>query len=154
RPDVILSWLRGVHFAKNVGFAEVKRIEERGNSYSICNDLVQLSKFSKAAIENSEAKACLAIQSVGRTSTFYMTKLVAGYFYVMIEIGTVTTPSSLENVAPYLMELGTIKNVLRIFKTCCVAGDGEMKKIKNSNRTILLGRNRSRPSVTRHRYAS
>lgn len=50
--------------------------------------------------------------SVGRTSTFYMTKLVADYLYVIIEIGTVITPSSLENLTPYLMELGTIKNVL------------------------------------------
>ncbi|KAJ8654731.1 hypothetical protein O0I10_009622 [Lichtheimia ornata] len=78
RQDVILSWLRGGHFAKNIGFAKVKRIEERANS----------SKFSKSAVENREAKACISIQSVGRTSTFYMTKLVADYLYVIIEIGT------------------------------------------------------------------
>lgn len=56
RQDVILSWLRGGHFAKNIGFAKVKRIEERANS----------SKFSKSAVENREAKACISIQSVGK----------------------------------------------------------------------------------------
>ncbi|ORY90461.1 hypothetical protein BCR43DRAFT_518922 [Syncephalastrum racemosum] len=34
-PGVMISWLRGVEFAEHVGFAEVKRIEERANNYAL-----------------------------------------------------------------------------------------------------------------------
>ena len=65
RPDIMISWQRGLELAGNVGFGEVKRIQEASNSYAISQDLVRLGDFAKAAIMIGEAEACLTIQAVG-----------------------------------------------------------------------------------------
>ncbi|KAI7878826.1 hypothetical protein K492DRAFT_217699 [Lichtheimia hyalospora FSU 10163] len=152
RPDIMISWQRGLELAGNVGFGEVKRIQEASNSYAISQDLVRLGDFAKAAIMIGEAEACLTIQAVGRTCTFYMMKMIAGHFLSMIEIGTICTPSSLENLPQYLMELDTVLNVLRIFQTYCKAGRGKTRSVLECERVVSPSRDRSRSCITKHKY--
>ncbi|KAI8140614.1 hypothetical protein BJV82DRAFT_621808 [Fennellomyces sp. T-0311] len=68
RPDVMISWARGVTFAGQIGYAEVKRIKERTNSYSLSKDLLRLGDFAKGSIESGSAEVYLSIQAVGTSS--------------------------------------------------------------------------------------
>ena len=68
RPDVMISAFRGVTFTKNVGFGEVKSIQQCSNNFAISKDLIRLGLFSKEAINNYNLNGCLAIQTVGKSS--------------------------------------------------------------------------------------
>lgn len=93
-----MSCLEGVQYKMTIGFAEVKPTAESDNNYSIAKDLIRLGRFSKNAIDHSNLNACLSIQSVGRTTTFYLTKLISDSLYFMMELTTFTLLLSLSNL--------------------------------------------------------
>ncbi|ORE03988.1 hypothetical protein BCV72DRAFT_180580, partial [Rhizopus microsporus var. microsporus] len=85
-------------YKTTVGFAEVKLVTDSDNSYLIAKDPIRLGRFSKNAINHSNLDACLSVQSTGHIITFYLTKLMSDGLYVMMELVTLTTPSSLSNL--------------------------------------------------------
>ena len=62
RSGVIISALQLVTFTKNVGFGEIKSIQQCSNNFAISKDLIRLGLFSKEAINNYNLNGCLAIQ--------------------------------------------------------------------------------------------
>ncbi|KAG1139304.1 hypothetical protein G6F37_002740 [Rhizopus arrhizus] len=109
-----------------IGFAKVKPAAESDNNYSIAKNLTRLGRFSKNAIDHSNLEACLSMQSVGRTTIFYLTKLMSDGLYLMMELATLAMPSSLSNLTQYLIQPDDVVKLLTIFEQHCkvVSHDG------------------------------
>ncbi|KAI7847687.1 hypothetical protein BDC45DRAFT_411363, partial [Circinella umbellata] len=109
----------GVTFTKNVRFGEIKSIQQCSNNFAISKYLIHLGLFFKDAINNYNLNGCLAIQTVGFTTTFYISILTADSIYTMIEIGNITVPSAVSNLRKYLIDLDIIFNILYIYEQRC-----------------------------------
>ncbi|KAI9006705.1 hypothetical protein CLU79DRAFT_879219, partial [Phycomyces nitens] len=163
RPDAMISCFEGVQYKMTIGFAEVKSVSESSNNYSIGKDLIRLGLFSKNAIDHSNLEACLSIQSVGCTTTFYLTKLMSDGVYFMMELATLTMPSSLANLTQYLIQLDDVVKVLTIFEQYCKVVDHDELQVFNTHKRPSLPdqnvqyvfsstRDRKRPCATRHNF--
>ncbi|CEG80009.1 hypothetical protein RMATCC62417_14405 [Rhizopus microsporus] len=134
-----MSCLEGVQYKTTIGFAEVKPAAESDNNCSIAKDLIRLGRFSKNAIDHSNLDVCLSVQSVRRTTTFYLTKLMSDGLYFMMELATLTTPSSLLNLTQHLIQLDDLVKVLTIFEKHC-------KPISHEELEVFTTRKRSTSS--------
>ncbi|KAG2207588.1 hypothetical protein INT45_002603, partial [Circinella minor] len=161
RPDVMISALRGVTFTKNIGFGEMKSMQQCSNNFVISKDLIRLGLFSKEAINNYNLKGCLAIQSVGFTTTFYISTLMGDGIYTMIEIGSITVPSAISNLGKYLIDFDIILNILSIHEQNCkktVEESSVFSARKRSASNVLDShqlsstRDRNRQCITSHNY--
>ncbi|KAG2217841.1 hypothetical protein INT45_008138 [Circinella minor] len=74
---MIIFVVRSVTSTKNIGFGEIKSIQQCSNNFVISKDLIRLGSFSKEAIDNYNLNGCLAIQSVGFATTFCISALIA-----------------------------------------------------------------------------
>ncbi|KAG0162184.1 hypothetical protein DFQ28_001885 [Apophysomyces sp. BC1034] len=165
RPDAMMSCLEGVQYKMTIGFAEVKPAAESDNNYSIAKDLIRLGRFFKNAIDHSNLDACLSMQSVDRTTTFYLTKLMSDGLYFMMELATLTMPSSLSNLTQYLIQLDNVVRVLTIFEQHCkVVSHDELEVFttrkrptssdQNIHHVLSPTRDRKRPCATRHNFVA
>ncbi|KAI9261443.1 hypothetical protein BDA99DRAFT_560320 [Phascolomyces articulosus] len=77
RPDVMMSVSQGLRYSRNIDFAEVQSIQQRCNNFMISKDLIRLGLFSKETVNDNNSRACLTMQSVGLTTIFYISTLIA-----------------------------------------------------------------------------
>ena len=137
RPDAMMSCLEGVQYKMTIGFVDVKLVAESDNNYSIAKNLTRLGRFSKNAIDHSNPEACLSMQSIGRTTIFYLTKLMSDGLYFMMELATLAMPSSLSNLTQYLIQLDDIVKVFTIFEQHCkVVSHDELEVLTTRKRPI------------------
>ncbi|KAG2210124.1 hypothetical protein INT45_008096 [Circinella minor] len=87
---MIIFVLRSVTLTKNIGFGEIKSIQQCSNNFVI-----------------------------SFTTTFYISTLMADGIYTMIEIGSITVPSAISNLGKYLIDFDIILNILYIYEQRC-----------------------------------
>ncbi|CAG8636297.1 9868_t:CDS:10 [Ambispora gerdemannii] len=93
--------------------------EEMNNLYSLCADLIRVAVFNKDAIDFYNKNCVLGFQVVGRHITFYLTTLLYDGLYVMVEVGHIDVPMSLEQLPAFIASLDTLLVVSNAFWTNC-----------------------------------
>ncbi|KAI7853798.1 hypothetical protein BDC45DRAFT_441598, partial [Circinella umbellata] len=116
RPDSCISELNGLYFGSSLGYVEVKPAAEENNKYLVSKDLVRLGTLTKNSIDISGLKSCMGIQVVNHIITFFMNELKADGMYFLTEIGTVKTPSCIEDLGTFIHYFDELAAILKCYE--------------------------------------
>ncbi|CAO3654370.1 unnamed protein product [Cunninghamella echinulata] len=161
RPDSTIVTLDGYCFDYNRGFGEVKSKYHYEKHDNLSKDLARVGVFSKNAIDISNMNGVLGFQAVGRSVTFFISKLVADGIYVMYELNNFTVPGSIKQIYSLFGYLDEIYYILNIFETHCnkmLSQDIDANKNKKRqtlstpqfNRIVHTSSSNKRPCITKH----
>ncbi|CAG8707102.1 8191_t:CDS:2, partial [Cetraspora pellucida] len=135
QPDAIINEIDQLYWGLSKGHGEAKVQEKANNLYFLCTDL---------------------IRAVGRHITFYLTTLLCDALYVMVEVGHIDVPMSLEQVPAFLTSLDTLLIISNAFWSNCIMST-EKKDLSRRNtlttpnfkEMISKSRDRRRPCQLR-----
>ncbi|CAO3658616.1 unnamed protein product [Rhizopus stolonifer] len=121
RPDATISKLCQRDFGPSLGFGEVKLARPSTDNHALCHDLLRLAIFAKDTVDVNKLQATLTFQINGYNITFFMTRLRHDGVYLMQEIGQLTFPRSLEELASFvnLKNIRTLLMVTEAFWRLC-----------------------------------
>ncbi|CAG8515579.1 10438_t:CDS:2 [Paraglomus occultum] len=154
QPDAIISNVDQLSWGSSRGHGEAKVQEEVDNLYSLCTDLIWIAVFNKDAIDFYNKDCMLGFQVIGSHITFYLSTLLYDSLYVMVEIGHLNVPMSLEQLPAFITSLDTLLVVSNAFWTNCAMSHpvAEMEPNKrntlatpNFKELIAKSRDRHRP---------
>ncbi|CAG8586002.1 13560_t:CDS:2, partial [Racocetra fulgida] len=103
QPDATITEVNQLSWGLSKGHGEAKVQEEANNLYLLCTDLMRIAVFNKDAIDYYNMNCVLGFQVVGQHITFYLTTLLYDALYVMVEVGHIDIPRSLEQVSGSLV---------------------------------------------------
>ncbi|RIA81814.1 hypothetical protein C1645_836340 [Glomus cerebriforme] len=112
QPDAIINEIDQLSWGLSKGHGEAKVQEEVNNLYLLCTDLIRIAVFNKDAIDFYNMN-WLHI-------TFYLTTLLCDALYVMVEVGHVDVPMSLEEVTGFLTSLDMLLIISNMFCDNCI----------------------------------
>ncbi|KAI8967868.1 hypothetical protein BDF20DRAFT_828470 [Mycotypha africana] len=133
RPDATISEIYQHDFGPSLGYGEVKVARPTTDNYALCHDLLRLATLAKDTIDINKLQAALTFQINGFKIIFYLSRLRHDGMYIMQEIGRLTFPSSLEELASFvnLKNIRTLPMVTEAFwRLCQPVNDKELWKTK------------------------
>ncbi|CAG8800509.1 42170_t:CDS:10, partial [Gigaspora margarita] len=136
QPDAIINEIDQLSWSLSKGHGEAKVQEEMNNFYLLCTDLIWIAIFNKDAIDFYNMNCILGFQVVGELPTgiitFYLTTLLCDALYVMVEVGHVDVPMSLEQVSAFLTSLDTLLIILNAYWSNCIMSTEKKKPSRRS----------------------
>ncbi|KAG9298147.1 hypothetical protein G9A89_002584 [Geosiphon pyriformis] len=159
QPDAIISDINQLSWGSSRGHGEVKAQEEINNLYSLCTDLVRVAVLNKDAIDFFNMNCILGFQVVGKSLigqhiTFYLTTLLYDGMYVMVEVGLLNVPMSLEELPAFLTSLDTLLVVSNAFWTNCAMSRPAAEMEPNKRSTLATPNFKELVGKSRDRYHS
>ncbi|SAL96970.1 hypothetical protein [Absidia glauca] len=103
RPDATISKIHQRSFGASLGYGEVKVARQRTDHHALCHDLLRLGIMTKDTLDQNKLEGALSFQIHGFHVSFFMTSLRHDGLYIMQEIGEVTFPRSLEELATFVL---------------------------------------------------
>ncbi|KAF0525699.1 c2h2-type zinc finger transcription factor [Gigaspora margarita] len=178
QPDAIINEIDQLSWSLSKGHGEAKIQEEMNNLYLLCTDLFRIVIFNKDAIDFYKMTCMLEFQVVGEFPTvpfffrshiteqlfcipghhitFYLTTLLCDALYVMVEVGHVDVPMSLEQVPAFLTSLDTLLIILNTYWSNCIMSTEKKEPSRRSTlatpsfkEMVSKSRNRHRPCQLR-----
>ncbi|KAG0741368.1 hypothetical protein G6F57_001029 [Rhizopus arrhizus] len=116
RPDATISKLCQRDFGPSLGFGEVKLARPSTDNHALCHDLLRLAIFAKDTVDINKLQAAMTFQINGYNIVFFLTRLRHDGIYFMQEIGQLTFPRSLEELASFV-NLKSIRTLLMVTET-------------------------------------
>ncbi|CAO3693949.1 hypothetical protein G6F70_006362 [Rhizopus microsporus] len=116
RPDATISKLCQRDFGPSLGFGQVKLARPSTDNHALCHDLLRLAIFAKDTVDVNKLQAAMTFQINGYNITFFLTRLRHDGMYFMQEIGQLTFPRSLEELASFV-NLKNIRTLLMVTET-------------------------------------
>ncbi|KAG1170535.1 hypothetical protein G6F70_008132 [Rhizopus microsporus] len=116
RPDATISRLCQPDFGPSLEFGEVKLARASTDKHALCHDLLRLAVFAKDTVDVNKLKAALTLQINGYNIAFFLTHLQHDGMCLVQEIGQLTFPRSLEELASFV-NLKNIRTLLIVTET-------------------------------------
>ncbi|KAF0427121.1 hypothetical protein F8M41_006108 [Gigaspora margarita] len=151
QPDVIINEINQLSWGLSKGHGEAKVQEEENNLYLLCTDLIRVAVFNKDAIDFYNMNCILGFQVVGQHITFYLTTLLCDALYVMVEVGHINVPMSLEQVPAFLTSLDTLLIISDAFWANCIVSTEKKEPSRRSTLATPSFREMVSKSRDRHR---
>ncbi|CAG8542975.1 991_t:CDS:10, partial [Dentiscutata heterogama] len=159
QPDAIINEINQLSWGLSKGHGEAKVQEEMNNLYLLCTDLIRIAIFNKDAIDFYNMNCMLGFQVVGHHITFYLTTLLCDALYVMVEVGHVDVPMSLEQVPAFLTSLDTLLIILNAYWSNCIMSTENKEPSRRSTlatpsfkEMVSKSRDRHRPCQLREAF--
>ncbi|CAG8695801.1 26804_t:CDS:10 [Dentiscutata erythropus] len=151
QPDAIIKEIDQLSWSLSKGHGEAKVQEEMNNLYLLCTDLIRIAVFNKDAIDFYNMNCMLGFQVVGHHITFYLTTLLCDALYVMIEVGHIDVPMSLEQVPTFLTSLDTLLIIFNAYWSNCTMSTEKKEPSKRSTLATPSFKEMVSKSRDRHR---
>ncbi|ORZ11623.1 hypothetical protein BCR42DRAFT_440650 [Absidia repens] len=127
RHNLTLAMFHLSDVGTSLGFGEVKLARPSIDHHALCHDLLRLAIFAKDAVDKNKLQDALIFQIHGFHITFFLTRLRHDGTYLMQEIGQITFPRFLEELAAFvnLKNMRTLLMVTEVFWRLCQPVAGE-----------------------------
>ncbi|KAG1491402.1 hypothetical protein G6F49_011975 [Rhizopus delemar] len=98
-----------------IGFFEAKPASQKKDAKRIQYDLVRLGVFGKNAIDIHQLGSSFLVQAVGTKMSFYMLQKKTSDIYTMVELDTLTFPSTVNEIPAIFGYINRIAKIVGIF---------------------------------------